>query len=165
MTKAGLLYHDIRHLLKNKDAHIMVNDSRSPIPQAKDKKKGYINHNIKIAYCESQFQHITGQPIKWILHAVNNIIRKNLPILQEDVVMSEDIYVPSITHVKCKTVWHKIQHFYPVNIPSFTKTILDKAQVGHHFLWPHAFRWNRFPQHHITEHHVCHRNYDQKPKN
>ena len=26
MTKAGMCYHDMRHLLKNKDAHIMVND-------------------------------------------------------------------------------------------------------------------------------------------
>ena len=26
MTKAGMFYHDMRHLLKNKDAHIMVND-------------------------------------------------------------------------------------------------------------------------------------------
>ena len=40
MTKAGLLYHDINHLLKNKDAQIMVNESRSTIPQVNDKKKG-----------------------------------------------------------------------------------------------------------------------------
>ena len=33
MTKAGLFYHDMRHLLKNKDAHIIVNDSCSTIPQ------------------------------------------------------------------------------------------------------------------------------------
>ena len=37
MNKTGLFYHDIRHLLKNKDAHILVNDSHSPIPQAQDK--------------------------------------------------------------------------------------------------------------------------------
>ena len=32
MTKAGLFYHDMRHLLKNKDLHIMMDDSHSPIP-------------------------------------------------------------------------------------------------------------------------------------
>ena len=33
MTKAGIFYHDMRHLLKNKDAQILVNNSHSPIPQ------------------------------------------------------------------------------------------------------------------------------------
>ena len=32
MTKAGLFYHNMRHLLKNKDAHIMMDDLHSPIP-------------------------------------------------------------------------------------------------------------------------------------
>ena len=36
MTKDGLFYHDMMHLLKNKNnAHIMVNYSQSPIPQVK----------------------------------------------------------------------------------------------------------------------------------
>ena len=38
MTKAGLFYHDIRHLLKNKDTHMMMNDSHYPIPQVQDMK-------------------------------------------------------------------------------------------------------------------------------
>ena len=38
MTKSGLFYHDTRHLLKNNYAHIMVNNSHSPIPQVQDKK-------------------------------------------------------------------------------------------------------------------------------
>ena len=34
MTKAGIFYHNMRHLLKNKNnAHIIVNNSRSPILQ------------------------------------------------------------------------------------------------------------------------------------
>ena len=33
MNKADIFYHYMRYLLKNKDAHIMVNDSCSPIPQ------------------------------------------------------------------------------------------------------------------------------------
>ena len=40
--------------------------------------------------------------------------------------MSEDIYGPSIPHLKFKTVWCKIQHVDPVKITSVTKTILDK---------------------------------------
>ena len=46
MTNYGLFYHDIGHLLKNKEAHIMVNKSHSPISQVQDKKKRYISCNI-----------------------------------------------------------------------------------------------------------------------
>ena len=42
-----MFYHDIMHFLKNKYAHIMVNDSHPPIPQVKDNKKGYTTRNIK----------------------------------------------------------------------------------------------------------------------
>ena len=38
MTKAGIFYHDMRYILKNKDAHILVNDLHSPIPQVQYKK-------------------------------------------------------------------------------------------------------------------------------
>ena len=38
----------------------------------------------------------------------------------------EDIYGPSIPHLKVKTVRHKIQHVEPVKITGFPKTILDK---------------------------------------
>ena len=126
MTKAGLFYHDMRHLLNNKDMHIMVNDSHSPIPQMQDKKEKYTAHNIKRADRARQFQHITGQTIKRILHAVNNNILKNLPIKQEDFRTAEDIYWPSIPHLKGKTVRQKIKHVEPVKITSVTKTILDK---------------------------------------
>ena len=59
-----MLYHDMRRLLKNKDAHIMVNDSHYPIPQVRDKKKRYTARDIKWADRSIRFQHITGQPIK-----------------------------------------------------------------------------------------------------
>ena len=72
MTKAGLFYYFMRNLLKNKDAHILVNDSNSPIPQVQDKKERYTARDIKCADRARQFQHITGQPIKLILHAVDN---------------------------------------------------------------------------------------------
>ena len=40
MTKYGLFYHDIMYLLKKKkNAHSMVNDSFSPIPQVEENKK------------------------------------------------------------------------------------------------------------------------------
>ena len=126
ITKAGLFYHDMRHLLNNKDAHIMVNDLHSPIPQVQDKKKIYTAHNIRRAYSARQFQHITVQPMKRILHAVDNKILKNMPIMREDVRMAEDIYVPSIPHPKGKTVRHKIQHAELVKITIFPKTIIDK---------------------------------------
>ena len=116
MTKDSLFYHDMRHLLKNKDTHIMVKDSHFPIPQVQDKNKIYTSCNIKRSDRASQFHHFTGQPIKRILHAVDNNILKNLPILQEDVRMDEDIYGPSIPHLKGKKLRRKIQHAEPVKI-------------------------------------------------
>ena len=104
----------------------MVNNSHSPIPQVHDKKKIYNARDIKQAYRARWFQNITGQPIKRILHAVNNNILKNLPILWEDVRMAEDVYGPSITHLKGKTVRCNIQYVEPVNITSVPKTILNK---------------------------------------
>ena len=68
MTKSALFYHDMSHLLKNKDAQIFVNDSHSPIPQVQEKKERYIPR---------RFHNITGHPIKQILHAVDNNILKN----------------------------------------------------------------------------------------
>ena len=61
ITQAGFFYHDIRHLPKNKDAHIVVNDSCFPVPQVKDKKKGYTARDIKISDRARQLQHISGQ--------------------------------------------------------------------------------------------------------
>ena len=121
-----MFYHDMRQLIKNKDAHIMVNNSHSPIPQVQDKKKIYTTPNIKRADCARWFQHINVQTIKRIFHAVNNKILQKLPILREDVRIAEDIYMTSIPHLKGKTVRRKIQHMEPVNITSVTKTILDK---------------------------------------
>ena len=40
--------------------------------------------------------------------------------------MSEDIYGPSIPHLKGKTMRRNIQHVEPVKIPGVPKTILDK---------------------------------------
>ena len=113
MTKAGLFYHYMRHLLKNQDAHILVKDSHSQIPQVQDKKERYTACNIKRSGRARQFQHITGQPIKQILHAVDNNILQNLPIMREDVRMAEDIYGPSIPHLKGKIVQRKIQPVEP----------------------------------------------------
>ena len=45
--------------------------------------------------------------------------------MREDIIMAEDIYEPSIPHLKGKTVRHKIQHVEPVKITSVPQTILD----------------------------------------
>ena len=103
----------------------MVNDSHYPIPQVQVKKERYIARDIKQAYHARQFHHISGQTIKLILHAVDNNILKNLPILQEDVIMDEDICGPSIPHLKGNIVQHKIQHVAPINITSVPQTVLD----------------------------------------
>ena len=113
------------HLLENKYVHIMVNYSRSSIPQVEDKTKGYTSRDIKRDNRARRFQNITGQPINKIQHAFDNNILKNLSILKEDVGMAEDIYGHSIPQLKGKIVRRKIQHVEPVKIPSVHKTILD----------------------------------------
>ena len=106
----------MRHLLKNKDAHILMNDLHSPIPQVQDKKERYTTRDIKRADRARRFQHITGQTIKQILHAVDYNILQNLPILQEDVRMAEDIYGPSIPHLKGKILRRMVQHVELIKI-------------------------------------------------
>ena len=63
INKAGLFYHNMRLLIKNKSAHIMVNYSRSPIPQVEEKKKQYNACDVKRYDCARLFQHIVGQPV------------------------------------------------------------------------------------------------------
>ena len=109
ITKAGFFYHIMMYLLKHKkNTHIMVNDSRYPIPQVEEKKKQYTYLDIKRDYCARWFHHINGQPIKLILHAVDNNILHNLPILREYVGMAEEIYGPSVPRLQGKTVHHNI---------------------------------------------------------
>ena len=86
----------------------MVNDSRSTIPQVDKNKKQYTACDVNRADCARIFQNITGQPVKRILHTVENTILQNFPILREYVVMDKDIYGPSVTHLQVKTVRHKV---------------------------------------------------------
>ena len=103
MNKAGLFFHNMRHFIKNKNnAHIMVNDSHPPIPQVEENNKQYTVHDVKRDDWSIKLQNITGQPINRILHASDKNILQNIPILQEDVVMDEDIYGPSVPHLQGK---------------------------------------------------------------
>ena len=126
MTTVGIFYYDTRHLLKNKNAHIMVNDSRSPIPQVQEKKKWYTARDVKRYDHVRRLHHTTGQLINRILNAVDNNMLQNLPTLQEDVRMAEDIYGPSVTHLQGEKVRHKIHHVEPIMVPKFPKVILHK---------------------------------------
>ena len=109
MTKAGLFYHDMRHLINKKmNLHIMVNDLRFLNPQVEEKKKQYTACDVNRAYFARQSCHITGQSVKRILNVVDNNVLQNLPILQEDSRVYEDIYVPSVPYLQVKTVCHKI---------------------------------------------------------
>ena len=90
MTKSDIFYHDMSRLLKNKkNAFIMANNSHSHITQVEQKKKHYTTHDIKRADHARQFKHITGQPMKQVLYAVENNILQNFPNLRENVVMTE----------------------------------------------------------------------------
>ena len=60
----------------------MVNNSHSPILQVEKNKKQYTTSDVKRSESTILFQHITDQLVKQILHAVDNNILQNLPILQ-----------------------------------------------------------------------------------
>ena len=113
------------HLLNNKDTHIIVNDSHTPHTTSAGQEERIHLPRHKKGWSRKEEPNITGQAIKRILHVVDNNILQNLPILREDFGMAEDIYGPSIPHLKVKTVRRKIQHVEPVKIASVPQTILD----------------------------------------
>ena len=47
-------------------------------------------------------------------------------LCKEDSGMAEDIYGPSVPHLKGKIVCHKIQHLEPIMIPNPPKGIFDR---------------------------------------
>ena len=102
-----------------------MNDSQPPIQQVEEKKKQYTTRDVKRDDCVRQFQHINDQPVKQILHAVDNNILQNLPILQEYFGMDEYIYEPSVPHLQGKTVRHKVQHVEPIIVPNPRKGIIN----------------------------------------
>ena len=126
MTKVGIFYHNMRHLIKNKNnSHITVNNSPSPIPQVEEDKKQYTTRDVKRANRARHFHHITGQPVNKIQNAVDNNILKNVPILQEYFGMAEGIYEPGVPNFQGKTVCHKVQYVEPIVVPNPPKGILD----------------------------------------
>ena len=116
----------MRHCLKNKkNVNITVKYSHYPIPKVEENKKQYTTRDVNRADRARQFQHITGKPVKRILHAVDNNILHNIPILQEDVGMYEYIYGTSVPNFQGKTPHHNIQHVEPIIVPNAPKGILD----------------------------------------
>ena len=77
----------------------MVSYSRSLIPQVGGNKKHHTARDVKSADYPRRFHHITVQPVNWILHAVDNNILQNIPILWEYAGMDEDIYGSSVPHL------------------------------------------------------------------
>ena len=104
----------------------MVNDSCYPIPQVQENKKQYTARDIKRAGSARIFQNITGQPVKRIFHEVDNNTLQNLPILRQYVGMDEEIYGPSVPHLKGKTVRHKVHKVETIIVPNVPQGILDR---------------------------------------
>ena len=102
----------------------MVNHSHSPVPHVVEKKKQYTAHDIKRANSKRIFQHIIVQPVKKILHAVDNNILQNFPILRDYVGMAEEIYETSVTHLQGKIDRYKFQHVEPVIVTKYPKVVL-----------------------------------------
>ena len=86
----------------------MVNDSRLPTLQVYEKKKQYIARYVKKDDRPRKFQHINGQPVKKILHALDNNILQNIAILWEDVGIAEYIHEPSDPQLQGKKPHHNI---------------------------------------------------------
>ena len=117
----------MRHLLKNKkNARITVKNSRSPIPQVEEKKKQFTARDVESYGCARWFQHITSQPVKLILHAVDSNILQNITILQEDFGMAEDIYGPSVPHFQGEKFHHKVHHVESTTVTNTPKGILGR---------------------------------------
>ena len=103
----------------------MVNYSRSQIPKLDKKKKHYTACDVNRYYCSRQFRHVTDQPVKQVLHAVDDNILQNIPNVWEYFRMSEDIYGPSVKILQSETVRHKVQHVDPIIVSNFPKGIID----------------------------------------
>ena len=161
MTKAGLFYHNITHLLKNKNVHIMVNYSCSAIPQVEGKINRYTAHDVKRADLSRKFHKIAGQPIKQILHVGNNNILQNLPNFRWDIGMAE-AQCDTFSMQNSPAQDSECGTFYGIKCPQGNPL---QIQESHPMLWPRDNQWHLLHEHHTPTHHVCHRKYDSKSKN
>ena len=153
ITKAVIFHHNMRHLLKNENIHIVVNELSSPIPQGEENNKQDTARDVNRDNCVRWLQHINGQQIRRILHEIDNNILKNLPIFREDVGWAEDIYGPSVPHFQGKRsgtrcTMGNLLHYKvpqrmsltnkihpPYAVTSCTSTVLDSLKPYWHIMF------------------------------
>ena len=90
--------------------------------------KQYTSRDVNRSDRARQLQHIADQPVKRILHAVDNKILQNTPILRKYIRVAEKINGPSVTNFQGKKIRHNIEQVEPIIISNAPKVILYKKK-------------------------------------
>jgi hypothetical protein len=120
MSAAGLYYLDMRkqnvqrdHLLAEQGEELTpMERGGSGIRTVEKNKSKYSTRDVARANEARRFQEITGTSLAKLLRIVDKKLLPNCPVTREDVKMAEDIYGPSIAHLKGKTVRRKTDHIH-----------------------------------------------------
>ena len=104
----------------------MVNNPHYTIPQVEENNNHYTAHDVKRDDHARQFQLITGQLVDQTLHAIENIILQNFPILREYVGTSEEIYGHIVPHLQGKIVHHKVHNADSIIVKNYPQSIIDR---------------------------------------
>ena len=103
-------------LLKTKIMRTLHWMIHTPPPHKWSKRRKTHHRYVKRPDHKRKFQNINVHLVKWILHAVDNNILQNIPIMWEDIEMPEDIYGPSFPYLQGKTVHHKVHNMEPITV-------------------------------------------------